>query len=61
MFCLDCVRRQKLSWKITEDITHNTTSPTSRRDVVGWVDHAIAEMEEEEQIVKNVRVKTARH
>ena len=43
---------------ITEGVIHGTTSLPSRRDVAGWVNHTIAEMKGEEQIVKNAWMKT---
>jgi len=54
----DCMRKQWLLWMIAEGIIHGTTRPPSQRDVVGWVDHAMAEMKREERIIKNAWRKT---
>jgi hypothetical protein len=54
----DRMRKQWLSWMIAEGIIHCTTTPPSRRDVAGWVDRAMEEMEREERIIKNAWRKT---
>ena len=54
----DRMRKQWLSWMITEGIVHGTTQPPSRRDVAGWVDRAMEEMKREERIIKNAWRKT---
>ena len=54
----DRMRKQWLSWMISEGIIHGTTMPPSRRDVAGWVVRAMEEMKREEQIIKNAWRKT---
>jgi len=54
----DRMRKQWLSWMISEGIVHGTTRPPSRRDVAGWVDRAMEEMKREERIIKNAWRKT---
>ena len=54
----DRVRRQWVTWMINEGIIHGTTSPPHRRDVVGWVDRAMAEMQNEVGICQNAWLKT---
>jgi hypothetical protein len=49
----DRVRRQWMSWMISEGIIHETTSSPTRLDVAGWVDRAMTEMKEEVGIVRN--------
>ncbi len=49
----DRVRRQWMSWMISEGIIHGMTSSPTRRDVAGWVDRAMTEMKEEVGIVRN--------
>jgi hypothetical protein len=43
---------------IADGVIHETTNLPSRRDIAGWVDHTIAEMKGDEQIMKNVWMKT---
>ena len=54
----DRVRRQWVSWMITEGVIHGTTSPLTRRDVAGWVDRAVAEMRNKGTICRNAWSKT---
>jgi hypothetical protein len=52
------MRKQWLSWMISEGIIHGTSKPPSCRDVAGRVDRAMEEMKREEQISKNSWSKT---
>ena len=54
----DRIRRQWVSWMIAEGVIHGTTSSPTRRDVVGWVDRAVAEMRSEGTICRNAWQKT---
>ena len=54
----DRVRRQWMSWMISEGIIHGTTSSPTRRDVAGWVDRAMIEMKDVVGIVRNAWSKT---
>lgn len=54
----DWVRVQWLSWMITKGIIHGTTTLPTWHNVAEWVNHAMGETRREEQIVKNVWVKT---
>jgi len=54
----DRVRRQWVSWMIAKGVIHGTTSPPTRRDVMGWIDRAVAEMRSEGTICRNAWQKT---
>jgi hypothetical protein len=43
---------------IAEGVVHGTTSPPTRRDVMGWIDRAVAEMRSEGTICRNAWQKT---
>jgi hypothetical protein len=49
----DRVRLQWMSWMIAEGVIHGTTSPPSRRDVVRWVNQAMAEMKNKVGTTRN--------
>ncbi len=54
----DHVRQQWMSWMIAKGVIHGTTSPPSRRDVVRWVNRAMAEMKNKVGIIRNAWLKT---
>ena len=54
----DWVRRQWVSWMIAKGVIHGTTSPPTRRDVAGWIDRAVAEMQSEGTVCRNAWQKT---
>jgi len=45
----DRVRRQWLAWRISEDA--GSTSAPTRRDVIGWIERAMADMKDNATII----------
>jgi hypothetical protein len=52
------VRKMWIKWMIAKGVQEGTTSWPTRRDVVVWVDEAMAQMKEERRIIKNAWLKT---
>ena len=52
-----CVQKMWIKWMIAEGVQEGTTSSPTRRDVAVWVDEAMAQMKEEQRIIKNAWLK----
>jgi hypothetical protein len=48
-----CVQKMWIKWMIAKGIKEGTTSLPTRRNIAVWVDKAMAQMNEEQRIVKN--------
>jgi hypothetical protein len=55
----DRMRRQLMTWMMSEGIIHGTTSQPVRRDVATWVNNAMEEMRREIKIMQNPWKKTS--
>jgi hypothetical protein len=51
------VQKMWIKWMIKEGIKEGTTSTPTRRDVAVWVDKVMAQMKEEQRIIKIARLK----
>jgi hypothetical protein len=52
------VQKMWIKCMIAKEIKEGTTSLPTRHDVAVWVDKAMAQMKEEQQIIKNASLKT---
>jgi hypothetical protein len=52
------VQKMWIKWMIAEGVQEGTTSLPTRRNVTVWVDKAMAQMKEEQRIIKNAWLKT---